>query len=30
MKIKWVVIKQPKKVVVSFGCFKSCEKMRNG
>jgi hypothetical protein len=30
MKIKWVVVKQPPKAVVSFGCFSSCEKMRNG
>lgn len=26
MKIKWVVVKQPPKAVVSFGCFSSCEK----
>ena len=30
MKIKWTVKKKEEKPVKSFGCFTSCEKMRNG
>lgn len=29
MKLKWIVKKNKKKKVVAFGCFASCEKMRN-